>query len=180
MEQNGRTKMYFLGLAAGLFGLDIYLKGRIEAEKREDFPKDMKGTSGKIRLYRNHNDGFCFGLLKQNRELVNTLPLVFTSGVTGIFLWLLTRKSRLVDKLGITLVAAGAWSNLFDRIKRGYVVDYFSFQLGWLKKVVFNIGDLCIFLGTFLLTVSELFSGHGSGTGKKAEKTAEKVIHQNS
>ncbi len=146
--------MQFLGLMAGLFGLDILLKGKIEAGDKEDFPRDMEGTSGKIRLYRNHNDGFCFGLLKNNQELVKTV-LVFTSAVTGVFFWLLTRKSRLIDKLGFSLVTAGALSNLFDRVKRGYVVDYFfSFQFGWLKKVVFNIGDICIFLGTFLLAVS--------------------------
>ena len=55
--------MQFLGLMAGLFGLDILLKGKIEAGDKEDFPRDMERTSGKIRLYRNHNDGFCFGLL---------------------------------------------------------------------------------------------------------------------
>lgn len=151
--------MHFLGLMAGLFGLDIFLKGKAEAGKAEDYPRDLEGTSGKIRLYRNHNEGFCFGLLKQNKELVKNVPLAFTSAVTGIFLWLLTRKGRFIDKLGFTFVTAGALSNLFDRMKRGYVVDYFSFQFGWLKKVVFNIGDLCIFLGTFLLTVSELFPG---------------------
>lgn len=159
--------MQFLGLMAGLFGLDILLKGKIEAGNEEDFPRDMEGTSGKIRLYRNHNAGFCFGLLKENKELVRTVPLVFTSAVTGVFVWLLTRKSRLIDKLGFCFVTAGALSNLFDRMRRGYVVDYFSFQFGWLKKVVFNIGDLCIFFGTLLLTVSELFPGSGNGTGKK-------------
>lgn len=151
--------MHFLGLMAGLFGLDLFLKGKTEAGKAEDYPRDLEGTSGKIRLYRNHNEGFCFGLLKQNKELVKNVPLAFTSAVTGVFLWLLTRKGRFIDKLGFTFVTAGALSNLFDRMKRGYVVDYFSFQFGWLKKVVFNIGDLCIFLGTFLLTISEFFPG---------------------
>ena len=167
--------MQFLGLMAGLFGLDILLKGKIEAGDKEDFPRDMEGTSGKIRLYRNHNDGFCFGLLKNNQELVKTVPLVFTSAVTGVFFWLLTRKSRLIDKLGFSLVTAGALSNLFDRVKCGYVVDYFSFQFGWLKKVVFNIGDICIFLGTFLLAVSELFSGPESRPGRKSEHRADKA-----
>lgn len=158
--------MQYLGLAAGLFGLDIFLKGRIEAEEAGGFPRDLEGSAGKIRLYRNHNAGFCFGLLKENKELVKTIPLIFTSAVAGVFFWLLTRKSRTVDKLGISLVTAGALSNLFDRLKRGYVVDYFSFQFGALKKVVFNIGDLCIFLGTFFLAVSEIFTGSEEGSRK--------------
>ena len=35
--------MQFLGLMAGLFGLDILLKGKIEAGDKEDFPRDMEG-----------------------------------------------------------------------------------------------------------------------------------------
>lgn len=159
--------MFYIGLMAGLFGLDVYLKGKAEAQDAENFPRDMEGSFGRIRLYRNHNEGFCFGLLKQKKELVKMIPLVFTSATAGIFAWLLTRRSRIIHKLGFSLITAGALSNLFDRMKKGYVVDYFSFQCGWLKKVVFNIGDLCIFLGTFLLTVSELFSGTGREKGKK-------------
>lgn len=165
--------MFYAGLMAGLFGLDVLLKERIELEKEDNFPRDLEGTSGRIRLYRNHNEGFCFGLLKQNKELVKMIPLVFTSATAGVFVWLLTRKGRILHKLGFSLVTAGALSNLLDRMRRGYVVDYFSFQFGWLKKVVFNIGDLCIFLGTFLLTVSEFFSGSGRETVKKRADLSE-------
>lgn len=149
--------MVFLGLTAGLFGLDLFLKAKIESEKAEDFPRDLEETGGRIRLYRNHNDGFCFGVLKKNRELVTALPLVFTSAAAGIFAWLLTRKSAVSEKLGFALLVAGAGSNLFDRLRRGYVVDYFSFQFGYLKKVVFNLADLFIFIGTAVIAVSDLF-----------------------
>ena len=50
-----------------------------------------------------------------------------------------------------TLTLAGGVSNLYDRMKRGYVVDYFSFQWKALKTVVFNLGDLFIFAGAFLM-----------------------------
>lgn len=148
--------MEFLGLMAGLFGLDIFLKGKIEGQNSEDFPRDMEGTNGKIRLYRNHNAGFCFGLLKKKTELVKLLPMAVTSAAAGIFVWLSTRKGELARKFGFAMVTAGAASNLYDRLVRGYVVDYFSFQFGLLKKVVFNIGDLCIFFGTVILAVRDL------------------------
>lgn len=148
--------MEFLGLMAGLFGLDIFLKGKIEAEEETDFPRDMQGTDGRIKLYRNHNDGFCFGFLKKNSELVKLVPLAFTSAAAGIFLWLLPQKGNGIRKLGFSMVVAGAVSNLFDRFTRGYVVDYFSFQVGILKKVVFNIGDLCIFIGAAILALRDL------------------------
>lgn len=155
--------MHFLGLLAGLFGLDFLLKERIDSQKAEEFPRDLEGTGGKIRLYRNHNQGFCFGFLKERAELVKQIPLIMTSASAGILAWLLThKKSTLSERLGFTLITAGGLSNLCDRLRKGYVVDYFSFQVKWLEKVVFNLGDLFLFAGSILLVLSECFSGGAS------------------
>ena len=35
-------------------------------------------------------------------------------------------------------------------------MDYFSFQPGFLKKIVFNIGDLCIAAGAVILAARSL------------------------
>lgn len=151
--------MGLLGLSAALFGLDQYLKGEVERQSPDEFPRAMVKTGGFIKLYRNHNRGFCFEFLKQRPELVKQLPLCFTSGAAGILCFLLTRKGYRAEKAGYSLVLSGALSNLYDRMKRGYVVDYFSIQAGPLKKIVFNIGDLCIIAGAFILTVKSLFGG---------------------
>ena len=55
-------------MIAALFGIDYFCKENIEAQKPEDFPRDMEKSHGKIRLYRNHNDGFCFGVKKEKKE----------------------------------------------------------------------------------------------------------------
>ena len=49
----------------------------------------------------------------------------------------------------------GAFSNAYDRLKRGYVVDYFSLNLKWepLRRVVFNISDFCILIGAMLVAI---------------------------
>ena len=59
----------YLYMIAALFGIDYFCKENIEAQKPEDFPRDMGKSHGKIRLYRNHNDGFCFGVKKEKKEL---------------------------------------------------------------------------------------------------------------
>ena len=81
--------------------------------------------------------------------------------------WTLTRQSRFPDRLGLSLITAGGLSNLYDRMKRGYVVDYFSVQAGWLKKVVLNVADVCIFAGAVLLCVSGLFGKRRKGKKKE-------------
>lgn len=152
--------MQYLGLLTGLFGLDFLLKERIESQKPEEFPRDLEGTGGKIRLYRNHNHGFCFGAMKEKPELVKQIPLMLTSAAAGILLWILPhKKSTLSERLGFTLITAGGLSNLSDRLRRGYVVDYFSFQVKWLEKIVFNLGDLFLFAGSLLIILGELLEG---------------------
>lgn len=154
--------MYLLGTVAALFGLDQCLKQLVEQQNPEEFPKTMDRTGGKVKLYRNHNRGFCFEFLKHRPGLVRQLPLCLTSAAGGILCFLSAQKGYRAEKAGYVLVLAGGLSNLYDRLKRGYVVDYFSIQAGILKKVVLNLGDLCIAAGAVILTVKSLSGGeHG-------------------
>ena len=63
-----------------------------------------------------------------------------------------------MEKLALTLTLAGGVSNLYDRMKRGYVVDYFSICWKFLKRVVLNLGDVCIFAGAVLYMVSQFIA----------------------
>lgn len=149
--------MYLLGVIAALFGLDQCLKQLMERQNPEGFPRRMERTGGKIKLYRNHNRGFCFEFLKHRPNLVRQLPLCLTSAAGGILCFLSAQKGYWAEKAGYSLVVAGGLSNLYDRLKRGYVVDYFSIQAGFLKKVVLNLGDLFIMAGAVILTAKSLF-----------------------
>lgn len=148
--------MFFAGIIALLFLTDMIIKTTIEDTDSSAFPKELEGTQGKIMLHKNHNDGFPFGVLKDRPELVQGVPLAVTSAVAGIFAWLISRKGHNVEKLAFSLILGGALSNLYDRFVRHYVVDYFSIQWKGLKKVVFNLGDIFIFLGTGIMLVWEI------------------------
>lgn len=146
----------FLTLGAAVACLDLGLKNWIEKQDREGFPRDVPAAKGLLRLYQNHNTGFSFGFLKEHQQVVEKVPLCVTSGVAGIWLWLMSCRGRFMEKLTITMTLAGGVSNLYDRMKRGYVVDYFSVRWKFLKHVVLNLGDVCIFAGVILYTVSQL------------------------
>lgn len=147
--------MVFIWIAAGIFVIDLLLKESVEEQEPDTFPRELNGSQGKILLYRNHNDGFPFGFMKEKKALVKNVPLIMTSALAGALLWLLTKKGHLLEKAALTCAVGGALSNLYDRLVRGYVVDYFSIQWKTLKKVVFNLGDIFIFLGAILLLVNE-------------------------
>ena len=56
--------------------------------------------------------------------------------------------------------------NLYDRIIYGYVVDFI--RLDFINFAIFNIADICICVGAFLLCVAVYFSDKK----EKAEKLA--------
>ena len=135
---------------------DLTVKQLIERQEAETFPRPLEGTKGKILLYQNHNAGFPFGVFKKHEDLVRMLPLAVTSALAGALAALAAGKEKVVRKLALATVIGGSLSNLYDRFVRRYVVDYFSIQIGPLKKVVFNLGDVCVFLGSVVLILAEL------------------------
>ena len=82
------------------------------------------------------------------------------------------RPGQTLEKLGTALMTGGALSNTYDRVKRGYVVDYFSFKTRCkkLERITFNLGDFMIFTGaalTFTGTAAAAFEGCGKTWLKK-------------
>lgn len=149
--------MKYLLLIASLAGIDLHWKAQIDKQEKADFPRPLAHTKGKIMLHRHHNAGFPFGFLQKYGVIVRMVPLTMVSGLIGSLGYLLTKPGRKMQKLSLALIIGGALSNLYDRFVRRYVVDYFSFQFGALKKVIFNVGDLCVFLGTGIWLIREWF-----------------------
>lgn len=141
-------------LAAG----DQLLKRTVEQDTTGVYPRELENSKGKILLYRNHNSGFSFGFLKEYPILIKAIPLSGISAFAGILAFLTPRKGFHLHKAALSLILAGGISNFYDRVVRGYVVDYFSIQWKKLKDVVFNLGDIFIFLGAALFAAAELAS----------------------
>ena len=135
--------------------LDQAVKKEIEREEDAAFPRDLPCARGWIRIHKNHNPGFPFGVMKESPDLVKGIPALTASAVLGALGMLLLRKGSTGQKIGLSVVLAGAASNLYDRFRRGYVVDYFSIRLKGLEKVVFNLGDMFVFFGSILFVVCE-------------------------
>lgn len=146
-------------LIGGLTALDLFVKDEIEREDAETFPRDLPHSKGLIKLHKSHNAGFPFGFMEHRPEMVKGIPLVVTSAAAGALGVLLTGKGAHGKKLGLALVIGGALSNLYDRIKRGYVVDYFSIECKRIKDVIFNLGDMFVFLGSLVFLAAELLEG---------------------
>ena len=121
-----------------------------------DFKKQTFIFNDKIRLRKYHNFGAFLNIMEKKKKLLHLISLIFTAVIAVFFLLTLCRKGNHFLKLGLSLLLGGAFSNTYDRLSRNYVVDYFSFCSPWesLNRIVFNISDFCIIVGTLVTVLS--------------------------
>ena len=97
------------------------------------------------------NFGAAFGILKHQKMF---FVLLTTTVLIGIIVFI--RKQSNIHSLvkwSLSLVVGGAVGNLIDRVVYGYVIDFFDFPI-W---PVFNIADMAIVVGAFLLSYYLIF-----------------------
>ncbi len=71
-------------------------------------------------------------------------------------LWYILKSSSLSRSqiIALSLVLGGGLSNIYDRLLYGKVVDFMIMGIGDLKTGVFNIADVSIMTGLFLLILN--------------------------
>ena len=132
---------------AAVLAADRIMKNRIECAEPGSLPRETAG--GKVILTRTHNYGFAFNRMDSNPALVKAVTTAAGVICTGL-VWKLSAGRDSAAKLGAALITAGAVSNVGDRWKWGYVVDYISFPFGKLRRISFNIADFAVIIGALL------------------------------
>lgn len=125
---------------------------------------------GKVIIRKHYNEGAFLNFLENKKELVKTISCVCLGLLLLLFTIMLPKKGNKVFKLGLSLLLGGAISNVADRVLKGYVVDYFSFNFKKLKSVIFNLADIAIMLGSVLIFLSSIFSTKSKGSSDKTAK----------
>lgn len=104
-------------------------------------------------IYRKvHNKGLMMNCLDDRPQLVKGLSV---AALVGLFIWsgILEKESgHKLSKFGTAFMLGGACGNTYDRVKRGYVVDYLAVKSKnkKLQDITFNLSDLALFAGAFL------------------------------
>ena len=102
------------------------------------------------------NRGAAFGMLSGVRWFFVIITIIVTAAILIYIKKYMpkTKKYRLV-KVALTLILAGAWGNVIDRMFRGYVVDYF--ETVFIRWPVFNVADIYVVVGTIILAYAFIF-----------------------
>lgn len=145
--------MIFILIAIGIFVLELKIKNHIENKRKMREKEEILG--GNIILNRYHNKGAFLNIFENNVKLVKILSCVLLGMLLLTFIMILPKEKKTGLKLALSLMVGGGSSNIYDRFKRGYVVDYFSFK--FLKKVIFNMSDICIIIGAVILMILGIF-----------------------
>ena len=142
---------YFL-ITAVIYALDNWLK-----ENREKNRQKKEYIGGNVQITTSHNYGAFLNLGDKKPFVVKLVSLLLSLGLTVLFLLTFTKYGRRELQLGLAFLLGGAYSNTYDRMKRGYVVDYLNFPKlpGKFKNVVYNFSDFCILFGACLITIKQ-------------------------
>lgn len=139
--------MIYIGIVAAIFLAEYIIKNRVEKRLEKDVKKEVAG--GRVLLQKYHNKGAFLNMGEKSQPAVAALSVILTACILVMFLLTLGQKGNGLMKAGLSVLLGGAFSNTYDRIRRKYVVDYFSFGVTWkpLQNIVFNLADFCILFG---------------------------------
>lgn len=98
------------------------------------------------------NRGISWGFFHSSSDLVFSIITVLIAMVTISVGWVgYDRFKKGKPILGELLIVTGSFSNIFDRIMYGGVIDFIQFSIGSFSWPLFNIADSCIVIGVLLM-----------------------------
>lgn len=131
-------------VSLGIIGLDQVLK-RIFIIKLSDGNYIDCGICDMRLVY---NTGTAFGLFAGNNSFFVYISLL--AAVLILVLIFKTPAGNVLIRSAYSMILAGAFSNLIDRLRVGYVIDFIDFRF-W---PVFNLADAAITCGIILLFIA--------------------------
>lgn len=147
-----RKTMHYILLSAGIFLMETLIK-----KKREETKDTKVYAGGNVRITTYHNYGAFLNSGEKRPLIVKAVSVLLTVFLSALFLLTFTKYGNKQLRLGLAFLLGGAYSNTYDRIRRGYVVDYLMFPKvpGKIKTIVFNISDFCIAVGACLIVIKQ-------------------------
>jgi len=112
-----------------------------------------------LNIYLIWNEGIAFGLLSFEKDnLYNILTALII--IIILFLFFLITRNTGLKKYSLTMIIGGALGNVFDRIYYKAVPDFIDFHVDNFHWFIFNIADIFITIGVFLMILLELIDNN--------------------
>jgi signal peptidase II len=135
--------LQLLFIALAVFVLDQMSK--IYIIKTMELGNSMPVIENLFHITYVQNPGAAFGILRHQTGLFIAVALLLLAAV--LYFYPRLPQGYPLIRLGIGLQTGGAVGNLLDRVRTGYVTDFFDFRV----FPVFNVADIAIVVGVGLL-----------------------------
>jgi signal peptidase II len=151
MERSRGNAPLFWSVIVAIVASDVITKWIAYTTLQDEaLPREVLGQT--VRFWLVYNRGAAFGL--HVGEYSRWVFLVLTVGALVILsqLYRQTRPGDRMRTLSLALVCGGAVGNLIDRVRwdRG-VVDFIDVGIGTMRWPTFNIADMAVSTGAFML-----------------------------
>ncbi len=117
------------------------------------------------------NHGISFGMFRElayGQWLLSGVSLI----IVVLFLFMLRKTQDRVSIVAYSLIIGGAIGNVFDRLRFGAVADYLDFHLFDYHWPAFNVTDMAIVSGVFLLLIIQALP-------RKTQENSTQAAHPN-
>lgn len=108
-----------------------------------------------------HNEGAAWSILSGN--------ILFLIIITFISIYLIHKYTKEYNGIFKYILYGGIIGNLIDRIFYGYVRDFIDFRIFNYNYPVFNISDICIFIGIFILVIKIVKDEKNGSTSRRCK-----------
>lgn len=141
-------KKYFAGIAGFivLFGFDQWTKYLACRSLQGQEAKSVLGDVFVLQYLENR--GAAFGMFQKQRVFLVVLTIVILAALIIAFIKIPSIPKFHILRVLAVMLAAGAVGNMWDRIFRGYVVDFLYFKL--INFPIFNVADCYVVVSAIL------------------------------
>lgn len=104
-----------------------------------------------------YNEGIAFGLLADSAMFALVLNILALSAIIYLVVDMLAKKTSWIQRVAFSLLLAGGFSNLYERLTLGHVVDYLEIK----GVTVFNVADIAVDVAITILVIVALYEWYG-------------------
>jgi signal peptidase II len=145
-RNNGR---FFWPVFLLVVAVDFFTKS-LASRMDEGVPRELHASWARLTLV--HNQGAAFGLYVGEHSRWIFMVLTIIALVILARLYSATRNGDIIRSVSLALVCGGAVGNLIDRIASAKgVIDFIDIGIGESRWPTFNVADMAVSIGAFLL-----------------------------
>ena len=147
-------KIKFFLLIGFLIFIDFYSKNL--AIENLVYGQSLETFIPFIDLLLIYNSGIAFGIFDNGSVFTSYILLILTLLISLYLIWMIINESEVNKKIALSIITAGAFGNILDRINDGQVTDFLHLEIFNFSFFIFNLADAFITIGAILIIYFEI------------------------